>query len=49
LKKGKISIDEVMEAYNNGTLQEVFGTGTAATIAPIKELKYKRSDHAFQS
>lgn len=37
----KISIDEVMDAYKKGTLQEVFGTGTAATIAPIKELKYK--------
>jgi branched-chain amino acid aminotransferase len=37
----RISIDELMEAYKNGTLQEVFGTGTAATIAPIKELKYK--------
>jgi len=41
IEERKISIDEVMEAYNNGTLQEVFGTGTAATIAPIKELKYK--------
>src|SRR6476620_12208587 len=33
IEERKISIDEVMEAYNNGTLQEVFGTGTAATIA----------------
>src|SRR6185312_3410421 len=41
IEERKISIDEVMEAYNNGTLLEVFGTGTAATIAPIKELKYK--------
>ncbi|MGN6615759.1 MAG: branched-chain amino acid aminotransferase, partial [Ilyomonas sp.] len=37
----KISIDEVIDAYKNGSLQEVFGTGTAATIAPIKELRYK--------
>ena len=37
----KISIDELTEAYNKGFLQEVFGTGTAATIAMIKELKYK--------
>jgi branched-chain amino acid aminotransferase len=37
----KISIDELTEAYDKGLLQEVFGTGTAATIAMIKELKYK--------
>ena len=30
-----------MDAYNAGTLKEVFGTGTAATISLIKELKYK--------
>jgi branched-chain amino acid aminotransferase len=36
-----ISIDEIMDAYNAGTLKEVFGTGTAATISMIKELKYK--------
>ena len=37
----KISIDELTEAYRKGQLQEVFGTGTAATIAMIKELKYR--------
>jgi branched-chain amino acid aminotransferase len=36
-----ISIDELMEAYKAGTLKEVFGTGTAATVSPIKELRYK--------
>ena len=36
-----ISIDEVIEAYKAGTLKEVFGTGTAATISTIKELRYK--------
>jgi branched-chain amino acid aminotransferase len=41
VEERKISIGEVIDAYKNGTLQEVFGTGTAATIAPIKELKYK--------
>ncbi|CAN5429795.1 branched-chain amino acid aminotransferase [soil metagenome] len=37
----KISIDELTEAYRKGQLHEVFGTGTAATIAMIKELKYR--------
>ncbi len=36
-----ISIDEVINAYKEGTLKEVFGTGTAATITLIKELRYK--------
>ena len=36
-----LSIEEIMSAYQSGDLKEVFGTGTAATIALIKELKYK--------
>jgi len=36
-----ISIDEIIDAQKAGTLREVFGTGTAATISPICELKYK--------
>jgi branched-chain amino acid aminotransferase len=41
VEERKIHIDEVLEAYKRGVLNEVFGTGTAATIAMIKELKYK--------
>jgi len=36
-----IAIDEVIEAADNGTLQEVFSTGTAAVISPLGELCYK--------
>lgn len=36
-----LSIDEVIDAYKAGLLSEVFGTGTAATITLIKELRYK--------
>ena len=36
-----LNIDEVIEAHKAGTLREVFGTGTAATISLIKELRYK--------
>ena len=35
-----ISIDELVEAYKNGKFDEAFGTGTAAVISPIGELKY---------
>lgn len=34
----KISIEELYEAYKDGTLEEAFGTGTAAVISPIGEL-----------
>ncbi|MBK5269824.1 MAG: branched-chain amino acid aminotransferase, partial [Bacteroidia bacterium] len=36
-----IGIDEIIDAYKSGLLHEVFGTGTAATISMIKELRYK--------
>jgi branched-chain amino acid aminotransferase len=36
-----LSIDDIVDAYKAGLLYEVFGTGTAATISMIKELKYK--------
>lgn len=37
----KISIDELIAYHKSGDLREVFGTGTAATISMIKELRYK--------
>jgi len=36
-----LSIDEIINAYEASHLNEVFGTGTAATISMIKELRYK--------
>jgi len=36
----KISIDEVMDAQNSGKLTEIFGSGTAAVVSPVGELKY---------
>jgi branched-chain amino acid aminotransferase len=36
-----VSVDELIGAYKAGHLHEVFGTGTAATISLIKELRYK--------
>jgi len=36
----KISIDEVMDAHASGHLKEIFGSGTAAVISPVGELKY---------
>ena len=36
-----LSIDEIIDAFKAGQLHEVFGTGTAATISMIRELRYK--------
>ena len=39
--EGKLAIADVMEAGRNGKLEEVFGTGTAAVVSPVKELYWK--------
>jgi branched-chain amino acid aminotransferase len=41
IEERPISILELIDAYNAGNLHEVFGTGTAATITYIRELRYK--------
>ena len=38
-----LSIQEVIDASNNGQLEEVFGTGTAAVVSPVGELRYKET------
>jgi branched-chain amino acid aminotransferase len=37
----KISIDEVVSAHQQGSLREIFGSGTAAVISPVGEIKYE--------
>lgn len=41
VEERRISIDEVFEAANQGTLEEVFGSGTAAVISPVKTIHHK--------
>ena len=36
-----VAIDELAEAHKNGTLQEIFGSGTAAVISPVSHLAWK--------
>jgi branched-chain amino acid aminotransferase len=40
----KITITEIFAAHKNGSLKEVFGTGTAAVISPVGLLNYKGED-----
>jgi branched-chain amino acid aminotransferase len=44
VEERRISVDEVVDSYRNGTLDEVFGTGTAAVISPVGVLYYKGED-----
>ena len=37
----RVSIDEIFEANENGKLDEIFGTGTAAVISPVGELAHE--------
>lgn len=46
VEERKISVDELYEASNNGSLEEVFGTGTAAVISPVGHLRFE--DHVMQ-
>ena len=40
----RISVEEVFEAHGNGSLNEAFGTGTAAVISPIGGLHWAGRD-----
>ncbi len=41
ISERKISMQEIYEAHENGTLEEAFGSGTAAVISPIGELYWE--------
>ena len=40
VEERKISVDELVAAAKDGSLEEVFGTGTAAVISPVGKLRY---------
>lgn len=40
----RIAMAEIAEAYESGTLEEAFGTGTAAVISPIGQLTWEEKD-----
>lgn len=47
VEERRINIDELVDEYKKGNFIEAFGTGTAATISPIKELGYKDEHLVF--
>jgi len=45
----KITIEEIYNAHEAGTLEEAFGTGTAAVISPIGELSWKTASFVYNT
>ncbi len=45
ISERRIDIQEVIEAQKNGTLEEAFGTGTAAVISPVGQLHFRDQDY----
>lgn len=41
VEERRIDINEIKEAYDKGTLEEVFGSGTAAVISPVGQLRWE--------
>lgn len=39
--EGRLAVEDIMQASRDGKLEEVFGTGTAAVVSPVKQLDYK--------
>ena len=40
MEERRISVDELVAAAKDGSLEEVFGTGTAAVVSPVGKLRY---------
>ncbi len=48
VEERRISINELEECFNNKTLTEAFGAGTAAVVAPIAVIRIHGIDYQFQ-
>jgi branched-chain amino acid aminotransferase len=45
MSERSLTIDEVIGAAKNGSLNEAFGTGTAAVISPVGQITFRGEDH----
>lgn len=48
VEERKVSVKEVIELLAKGELNEAFGAGTAATIAPIRVIHFEGKDYSLQ-
>lgn len=49
VEERKVTVEEVINAIKNKTLQEAFGTGTAAVISPISVINYLNVDYKIDA
>lgn len=42
VEERRISVDEVVKTAESGEMEECFGTGTAAVVSPVGELRYEQ-------
>ena len=47
VEERELSVEELIEASENGTLEEAWGCGTAAVISPIGLLAYQDKEHVI--
>ena len=47
VEERKVSVDEILDAHNKGTLEGMYGVGTAAVITKIGEIGYKNLRYAL--
>jgi branched-chain amino acid aminotransferase len=47
VEERRINVDEIFDNYHKGTLKDAFGSGTAATVAPIGLIGYKDKKYDF--
>ena len=45
VEERRLSVDELIEAAENGKLEEMWGCGTAAVVSPVGRLGYKGKDY----
>ena len=45
VEERRVSVDEVVKAAEDGTLNEIFGTGTAAVVSPVGSFGYNGKDY----
>jgi len=45
VEERRVSVDEIVQAMENGKLQDAFGTGTAATITQISVINHNGKDY----
>lgn len=49
VEERRITIDELVNWYHEGKVEEVFGTGTAAVVSPIGGLEYQGENMVFNN